>query len=513
MSKRVSVPIAPLLAAALVAGCGATATPSMEPAASVGPVPTSAASAAPSSSPPPASVPPATAAPSLNATGPAVAYEPGAEIIQVEFGDDGRTAVVQLDWTADRAAVALLDEWGSLLPGWPWSVGDVPGPRASARFGPDGSVYVQVRAHDGPDTWRQFLHRLDASGREMPGFPIGLPGVPFCSLDVAATGVAYVTCENEDDTGTGRATVMAIRPDGGTVGGWPVTLDGSAAIAGFRPDGVAVITTGRDETLVTSLAPDGSVVSGWPQRVAGKWALAYAGGVIVDADGRVHVTTYDWAEGQCGAAQGTTYTVLGLDGRTLAGWPVTRDGWASEPAVQPDGSMTVVTEHGRAIRYGLDANVVEGWPVTEVDVSVDCYAGSPVVAAGNDGTIVVGDREVTLLADVGRVATGWPVDPDGRLISACEACTPGPSGPMRPAVGDHGVFVVTHHDDEPLVAGTAFDGAMPDAAQVAIGGGQVEWVRIGATGRVWVLLTDWSNELDSSSSRLVPVAEDAALAR
>jgi hypothetical protein len=53
-----------------------------------------------------------------------------------------------------------------------------------------------------------------------------------------------------------------------------------------------------------------------------------------------------------------------------------------------------------------------------------------------------------------------------------------------------------------------------DASHASIGGSgdQVEWVRIAPTGRVWVLLTDWSNELDASLYRLVPVAEDAALA-
>ena len=59
----------------------------------------------------------------------------------------------------------------------------------------------------------------------------------------------------------------------------------------------------------------------------------------------------------------------------------------------------------------------------------------------------------------------------------------------------------------------ARDGSLPKGRQKAIGktGDDVEWVRIAPNGRVWMLLSRWSNESQSISGLLVPVAADRPL--
>lgn len=57
------------------------------------------------------------------------------------------------------------------------------------------------------------------------------------------------------------------------------------------------------------------------------------------------------------------------------------------------------------------------------------------------------------------------------------------------------------------------DGSLPKGRQKAVGkkGDDVEWVRIAPNGRVWMLLSRWSNETQAMSGLLVPVATDRPL--
>ena len=173
--------------------------------------------------------------------------------------------------------------------------------------------------------------------------------------------------------------------------------------------------------------------------------------MAIDGGGRIHVTSHDWSEGQCGPAIRTTYTVLRRDGTKVPGWPVTLRGWASEPLVADDGSMTILTRNGRAIRYGRSGKVVGGWPVTGVGVSVGCYSGSVPVSAGKDGVVVVGDGQATRLTNGGRLARGWPVDLPYKPAITCPSCTPGPAGPLAPAIGDRGIYVAGYRRDRPRI--------------------------------------------------------------
>ena len=238
-------------------------------------------------------------------------------------------------------------------------------------------------------------------------------------------GTAYLNCEGEDaSTAGGVTTVRAIRPDGSTATGWPVVLQGGATIDGFRPDGAVVITTVDERGWrIAVIRPDGTSAPGWPR------GTPVGSTVAIDGGGRIHVTAHEWSEGQCGPAIRTTYNVLRRDGTKVPGWPVTLRGWASEPLVADDGSMTIVTKNDRAIRYGRNGRVAGGWPVTGVGVSVGCYSGSVPVSAGKDGVVVVGDGQATRLTNGGRIARGWPVDLPYRPAITCPSCTPVPRGP------------------------------------------------------------------------------------
>jgi hypothetical protein len=496
-----------LLVLALAAGCEAqpvpptatTATPTAVPPATASPIasPWPSGSLAPSGSP-------------SAGTPKARTYGATGEIGDVRFAPDGRIVLVERDWVANVSRVVALDQYGSVLPGWPWTQGDTGNPIAMAELGPDGSVYVAVRGAVGsPQTYTWTLHRLDAEARELAGFPVALPDVPFCGLAVGPDGTAYLICEGVDaTTAAGVTSVRAIRPDGSTANGWPVVLHGGGTIDGFRPDGAVVITTVDERGWrIAVIRPDGTSAPGWPR------GAPVGGSVVIDGGGRIHVTSHAWSEGQCGPATRTTYTVLRKDGTRVPGWPVTLRGWASEPLVADDGSMTVLTRNGRAIRYSRSGKVVGGWPVTGVGVSVGCYSGSVPVSAGKDGVVVVGDGQATRLTNTGRIARGWPVDLPYKPAITCPSCTPGPAGPLAPAIGERGIYVAGYRRDRPRLMVLARDGSLPKGRQKSIGktGDDVEWVRIAPTGRVWMLLSRWSNETQSTSGLLVPIAADRPL--
>ena len=361
------------------------------------------------------------------------------------------------DGRGPRATRAIPSPWRSLVPRDP-STSRSAAPRATRRPTPGRST------------------ASTPTPGSSPGFPVALPEVPFCGMAVGPDGTAYLNCEGEDaTTAAGVTTVRAIRPDGSTASGWPIVLQGGGTINGFRPDGAVVITTVDERGWrIAVIRPDGTSAPGWPR------GAPVGSTVAIDGGGRLHLTSHAWSEGQCGPATRTTYNVLRGDGTKVPGWPVTIRGWASEPLVADDGSMTILTKNGRAIRYGRSGKVVGGWPVTGVGVSVGCYSGSVPVSAGKDGVVAVGDGQATRLTNGGRVARGWPVDLPYRPAITCPGCTPGPAGPLAPAIGDRGIYVAAYRRDRPRIMALARDGALIKGRQKAIGkkGDDVEWVRI-----------------------------------
>ncbi len=501
------------LAAALVllvlaAACQTTATPT--PSAVLVPSPTATtASMVPS---PSVSVSPSPESPSpVPATTPsaapaAQAFSATGEAGDVLFAPDGRIVMVTRDFNADRSQVVSLDASGTVLDGWPWTAGDTGSPIATAALGPDRSVYVAVRSAGSESDFTWNLHRLDIVGNELAGFPVTLPPVVTCTISVAGDGAAFTACEQLDDTtNTSTTTLSAVRPDGSAPGGWPIILGGSATLDGFLPDGSVLVwdATPKGAKLL-AIRPDGSTAPGWPRPAPD------GGYAMVDGSGRVRITGRTWAEGQCGAATGTTYSILAADGAVLPGWPVHLKGWASDPLVGDDGSMTIVTDAGKALRYGLDGKATAGWTASNVDVAVGCYSGSSPVDAGGGDSAVVGGT-VTLLGASGAPAEGWPAKLPYPAAIECPGCTPGPNAPLAPAIGADSVYLAAYGNDRPRVVTLSRDGALVAGGQRVVGetGEEIGWIRIAPAGRVWMLLTQHLD--DATTSRLVQVGEGRAL--
>ena len=506
--------VAVILVTALVAACdtGLRTPVTSVPPTTVPPatVPTPAPSdqaptLAPSAAPTAAPSPSPTARPATAAH----AYAAGGEIEDVSFAPDGRIVVVVRDWEAAEWRVATLNAAGTVQPGWPWSAGAGEERLAAAAPGPAGSLYVAVR---GPEADHWVLHRLDAAATELPGFPVKLPKASICTLTASPTGVAYTACEQENAaTDTTAGVVSAVGPDGSPVAGWPIRFDGGASLVGFRPNGTIVISAADAHgPFVTVVRPNGSTVAGWPR------SMPNGGSITIDGRGRIHLTIQRWEEDACAPAISATYRVLRGNGSSVSGWPVKVRGWASEPAVGADGSMTIVTGAGRAIRYAPDGTVVDGWPVRGVKVTVGCsgYVGSSPTDAGSGSVVVTGGdaAAVTLLTPGGRVARGWPVALRYELAIVCRFCTGSNGGPIPPAIGKRGIYVAAYGGrNRPRIVAIDRDGSLPAKRQHAFGkaGDEILWVRIAPSGRVWMALSRASGE--NVTGLLVPVANDRPL--
>jgi hypothetical protein len=435
------------------------------------------------------------------------------EMNDVLFGEDGRVVLI-------GSRITVLDSDGSTVPGWPWTPGPTGDAALRAAFGPDGSLYVAARVGT-PGAWSWNLHRLSPDGKVMAGFPVDLPALSSCDL-LVNEGDAFIDCQDEDEeTGVVTSEVTVIRPDGSTRLGWPVRMPGGFQAAGFGPDGRVYLYAGSGEAQIkiTALASDGTEVSGWPRKVQGEGEP----GVQIDAQGRVRVTSHSDITEQCGLPDNTVYTMLRADGTTDTGWPLTVKGWSSVPELADDGTMVVASATGRVTAYSSHGVVKDGWPVRRVGVTVGCWGGSRPWAAGDGTTLVVGDGRATLLNGGGRVASGWPVTLPYEMASSCDPCTPGPGGPLDPAVGERAVYIGAYQGTEghgtdgtsarqPRVMVVERDGSMPPDAQRLIGkaGDGLQWLRIAPTGRVWALLTSASDDDEGQElGTLVLVAEDA----
>jgi hypothetical protein len=73
------------------------------------------------------------------------------------------------------------------------------------------------------------------------------------------------------------------------------------------------------------------------------------------------------------------------------------------------------------------------------------------------------------------------------------------------------VYVAAYGNDRPRVVTLSRDGSLVAGGQRVAGetGEEIGWIRIAPAGRVWMLLTQHVD--DSTTSRLVPVAEGTAL--
>jgi hypothetical protein len=234
----------------------------------------------------------------------------------------------------------------------------------------------------------------------------------------------------------------------------------------------------------------------------------------VDGDGRVWITTRrSPAPEQCNglrtAYSRTTYTVLGLDGHRASGWPLTVSGWASDPLFDAAGRMYATTGSttgsDRVLGYSPSGKVLPGWPARGVPVSIGCFSGSDPVSAGDGSVVVLGDGQATLVKPNGRVASGWPVRlPLYTSGTGCGPCL------TAPVVGQRAIYVVARDRGFGLrIIAIDRKGAMPRAWQRSLGG-DLDWLRIAPTGRVWAAVTRVQGDQppQSFATTIYPFAED-----
>lgn len=530
MFAHIRRPFVSVIAVVLIAGgCSPSPEPTTRPSASVsvpGPSASPSAIASPTS-------PAATASPSASPTAAPAELQLGwsytARTVDVSagwfnrvaFASDGSIVTAEVDSHAQLVSVDRIASDGSVVPGWPWRM--LNAHLVDIALVPDGTTYVIAGVLGDLDSTSWSLHRLDAHGQEMAGFPVRLQDDETCSLAVAADGTAVTRCAQEFEPANWISTVTAVGLDGHVGAGWPVRITGAAGIAGFLPDGTIVLgvndwVAATDSTVarVVELRPDGTPAPGWHVTTFPGY-----GNVFIDPAGRVGMTIAHFAGYKCPATQTTSYVRLADDGRTARGWPIRIQGWGSDPMFRDDGSMVVAASGGRVRAWSLAGHTLPGWPLSGIDVA-SCgdspVPGSMPVAVGDGAVVVLGRTRATRLQATGAVAAGWPVTPADPPASACPTCPPSSTAPLLPVSGRAGVYVPVYEggtparmlDGRPGILLLGADGRVVAGRPHVAGdvGEQLLWVRIAPDGRVWMALRR-RVEYSYWSDRLVLLGDDA----
>lgn len=455
--------VALAVAASLAVSTCGDASPTTQPSPSAStssPAPASVAPTADAETAPPGTTPEPTASQaSPNSTASAAPTPTQSEDgwpVAVADSNQGGLPAIDADGTAyawipgadGNSLVAAFDAGGRMRPGWPVDV--APGSHLrSVGVLSDGSVLIGVTETVAGNDYR--LHRLGRDGRERPGWPVGAdwpvgPMVPWCAAGPEGPdGTLYVGCALADG---GPTLVVALQPDGRVVPGWPVALEHVILASAWgetiqvSPDGtVFVLTnpaTSMGRAILYALAPDGHVQPGWPVVLG-----AARGGYRVVPGGRILVGTYlppaKPVGGLCSEARATVFTELDGRGRVVAGWPQRAVGFASVPAIAPDGTVYYLTRD-RLIARSPDGSLRDGWPVRIADTYSECGSSGPYL--GPDGTVYAFADGLRAFTPGGRPKPGWPFRPPGAFTAL--PCMADVSTGPAPAFGaDGAVYVAT----------------------------------------------------------------------
>jgi len=269
----------------------------------------------------------------------------------------------------------------------------------------------------------------------MLGWPIRLPGSPYCGLLLPVDdGTIRVVCEPGDQaTDAPRVLAFAFDARGNPLAGWPVDLPCcfTGRVLGDE------LTVYAREHFLTGFEEGQPAGNAWIVTVAADGTVRHGAKVPF-----VNVCCGDsWAVGPDGVAYGSNHQfgdspsapksseLLAVNFAGVpAGFPIAIDGLASEPAFDQAGRIhvTVATEVGgpaRTLVFDTDGQAVDGLSAElGIAASADCAGieGSCEVPAaplvGPDGTTyVIGwdfNGAISVGVRYGQVMAGWPYRSD-----------------------------------------------------------------------------------------------------
>jgi hypothetical protein len=429
------------------------------------------------------------------------------------------TAYAWVAGEGDVPRLASFDASGRLRPGWPVDLGPA-FYSESLRVLADGTVLaIAAEAEQGRDV--SVVHRLQPGGREMPGWPVRIRN--SSTVHAAAEGPDGSVLLEWMPTDAESSVIGAYDRSGNARTGWPVTLgDGYAGYGSTRvaPDGTVYVlgspTTDGGRARLWAYSPDGRTLPGWPitLRSGHAWLDLLPGGRLLVA---TYLPPATPPQGLCGDASATVLSVVDRRGRTVAGWPRTAKGYASFPAVGPDGTMYYTTGD-RLVALGPDGRVRPGWPVAIPRVYPQCGGFTVLPSAGGTIDVVAGGGILAFTHD-GRPKAGWPFVPAAGFTGLpCVADAP---GVPRPAVGTDGTLYVPTWVEAPDATAlgragiTAVDArgrvvpGWPYALATAGGGGTGATGLVFAAGHLYATLV----EDCSGMATLVAFDPDGSVAR
>lgn len=367
----------------------------------------------------------------------------------------------------------------------------LPSPTAAVSGLPAGWHHELVCREDGTGC---LLHLCDAARQTQPGWPVTLVGACWPeNLAVGTDGVAYIACKIDDQ----RVLFGAVDVGGASVPGWPIRATGYPLRVEVGRDGTVYFGTvdeaGDGVLSIHAFGPDGYPRAGWPT------ALPRPADFTLAPDGTIVAWWFEdlMEEALAPQAARTKYTMIGSNGRTLAGWPVTSIGTATAPVIGKDGSIFYTSATGKVWGHDRSGNIIDGWPYQLP------YGVPPELRpdwrlmfilggwTADDGT--GSDSEVIVLTTAGRMAPGWPYRTSSSLdyFHCCTDCY----GSYFPhASGADGTLYIAPWDEDGAQV-VALDGR----GRVVAGwphrlppGSRAAQVEMGLAGRIVVTLVDCS---------------------